>query len=227
MNGALWRSRLLTDHWFSNLPAGLQDGLLAAARQRRPTPGKPLFMRGDPPCGLYAVVEGAVRVGDDQEHIKLTVPSSTDLPYWFGEVSLFDGLPRTQDVFSHAQSIVLHIPQADLDRLLKANPSYRHQFAALLQLKLRVTSAQLEQHAELPTFARAAFCLLLVSQGYGPINLRPRFVRLPLTQLARWLAISKPTLISVLNDLQALGVLIPVTDGIEILDFNKLRAAAS
>jgi len=96
-----------------------------------------------------------------------------------------------------------------------------------LQLKLRVTSAQLEQHAELPTFARAAFCLLLVSQGYGPINLRPRFVRLPLTQLARWLAISKPTLISVLNDLQALGVLIPVTDGIEILDFNKLRAAAS
>ncbi|MDB6051340.1 MAG: cyclic nucleotide-binding protein [Pseudomonas sp.] len=227
MNGALWRSRLLTDHWFSNLPAGLQDGLLDAARQRRPTPGRTLFLRGDPPCGLYAVVEGAVRVGDEQEPIKLTVPSSTDLPYWFGEVSLFDGLPRTQDVFSHAHSILLHIPQTDLDRLLAEQPSYRHQFAALLQLKLRVTEEQLERYGQMPTFARTAFCLLMISQGYGPINRSPRLVRMPTTQLARWLRITKPTLINILNDLQARSVLKQGPDVIEILDFNKLRATAS
>jgi len=81
------------------------------------------------------------------------------------------------------------IPQADLDRLLGETPSYRYQFAALLQLTLRVTRAQFEQHGELPTVARAAFCLLLISQGWG--------------------------------------VLRSGTDGIEILDFNKLRAAAS
>lgn len=227
MNGALWRSRLLNDHWFGNLPAGLQDGLLDAARQRRLTPGKTLFQRGDPPCGLYAVVEGAIRVGDGQQNIKHTVASSIDLPFWFGEVSLFDGLPRTQDVFSHAHSIVLHIPQADLDQLLGEQPAWLDQFAALLQLKLRVTRLQLKQRAQLPTLAQTAFFLLMISQGYGPINRTPRFVRQPTSQLARWLAISKPTLISVLNDLQVCGVLNLDADEIEILDFDKLRAAAS
>ncbi|MEB0039516.1 MULTISPECIES: Crp/Fnr family transcriptional regulator [unclassified Pseudomonas] len=227
MTGALWRGRLLTNYWFSNLPAALQDGVLDAAKLRRLTPGKMLFRRGDPPCGLYAVVEGAVRVGNDQEHIKLTVPSSTDLPFWFGEVSLFDGLPRTQDVFSHAHSIVLHIPQTDLERILGNNPAYRRQFASLLEEKLRVTGAQLEQHGQLTTVARVAFFLLLISQGYGPINGSPWFMRLPSTQLARWLTLSKPTLVSVLNDLQQRGVVKLSPDEIEIMDFNKLRAAAS
>ncbi|MDY7562405.1 Crp/Fnr family transcriptional regulator [Pseudomonas sp. 10B1] len=227
MNGALWRGRLLSNYWFSNLPAALQDGVLDAAKQRRLTPGRLLFRRGDPPCGLYAVLEGAVRVGDDQEHIKPTVASSTDLPFWFGEVSLFDGLPRTHDVYSHAQSIVLHIPQTDLERLLGKNPSYRRQFASLLEQKVRMPEAQLEQHHRLPTVARVAFFLLLISQGYGSLNGSPWFIRLPSTQLARWLALSKPTLVSVLHDLQARGVVKLSSDDIEVLDFNKLRAAAS
>ena len=42
-NGVSWRSRLLSDYWFSHLPADLQDSLLEAARQRRKTPGQRLF----------------------------------------------------------------------------------------------------------------------------------------------------------------------------------------
>ena len=57
------RSRLMSGQWFSHLPAPFQDSLLAAARERRLTAGQRLFQRGDAPCGLYAVLDGAVRIG--------------------------------------------------------------------------------------------------------------------------------------------------------------------
>jgi CRP-like cAMP-binding protein len=225
MNGAVWRSRLLSGHWFSGLPAGLQDGLLDAVKLRRLTPGRNLFRRGDAPCGLYVVVEGVIRIGDEQ--VKPTLPSSIELPYWFGEVSLFDGLPRTQNAFSRAHSIVLHVPQTELARLLEKQPTYRRQFASLLKQKLLLSNEQLEQHSQLSTAARVAFCLLLIAQGYGAINFSPRLIGLPATQLARWLSISRPTMHSVLLNLQAKGVLSVSECEIRILDLDKLRAAAT
>lgn len=227
MNGAVWRSRLVTGHWFSNLPADLQDSLIDAAKLRRLTPGKNLFRCGDAPCGLYAVVEGTIRVGESNEQIKPTLPSSIELPYWFGEVSLFDGLPRTQNAFSHAHSIVLQVPQTVLAHLLEKQPVYRRQFASLLKQKLPLSNEQLEGHSQLPTAARVAFCLLLIAQGYGAINHSPQVIELPATQLARWLLISRPTVHSVLRDLQARGVLSLGETEIRILDLDKLRAAAT
>ena len=65
-----WRECLMTGQWFSHLPASLQNSLLDSARLRRLTAGQCLFRRGDPPCGLYAVLEGTVRVGAVSEQGK-------------------------------------------------------------------------------------------------------------------------------------------------------------
>ncbi len=62
MIASKWHARLAAGHWFSHLPIELQRSLLATARLRSLTAGEYLFKRGDPPCGLYAVLEGAVRV---------------------------------------------------------------------------------------------------------------------------------------------------------------------
>lgn len=121
-NGTLWRSRLMSDYWFGQLPAALQDALLGAARQRRITPGKLLFAQGDPPCGLYVLLEGAVRMGSAGQQ-RLT-PRLEELvaPFWFGEVSLFDGQPRTLDAYSLVQSIFLQVPQPFIDQWLLEHP---------------------------------------------------------------------------------------------------------
>lgn len=66
----VWRERLLTGQWFSHLPSSFQDSLLAAARERRLAAGQRLFQRGDAPCGLYAVLDGAVRIGAVSEQGK-------------------------------------------------------------------------------------------------------------------------------------------------------------
>ena len=60
MNPAQWHARLATGHWFRHLPAPFQHSLLAHARLRPLAAGQYLFKRGDPPCGLYAVLDGTL-----------------------------------------------------------------------------------------------------------------------------------------------------------------------
>ena len=66
-----WHPRLATGHWYSHLPADLQNSLLASARLRQLTAGQYLFKRGDAPCGLYAVLEGSLEVGHTAEELNL------------------------------------------------------------------------------------------------------------------------------------------------------------
>lgn len=86
MDMQVWRPRLMSGQWFSHLPVSLQDSLLSAARLRRLSPGQRLFKRGDPPCGLYAVLEGAVRVGAVSEQGKEALLSLVEPPHWFGDL---------------------------------------------------------------------------------------------------------------------------------------------
>ena len=61
-SGHHYQARLRQGHWFSALPVALQEALLAAAQVQQLAPGQVLFRRGDKPCGLYAVVEGGMRI---------------------------------------------------------------------------------------------------------------------------------------------------------------------
>lgn len=67
--------------------------------------------------------------------------SAADLvepPYWFGEISLFDGLPRTHDAFADSASTLLLLPQAGLLALLEREPQHWRDFALLMSHKLRL-----------------------------------------------------------------------------------------
>ena len=71
MDTEKWRTRLASGHWFSHLPEPFQHSLLAHARQRQLAAGQTLFKRGDPLCGLYAVLDGA-----SVSYTHLTLPTS-------------------------------------------------------------------------------------------------------------------------------------------------------
>ena len=94
MDTGTWHAQLARGHWFSHLPPDLQRSLLGAARLRVLTAGQYLFKRGDPPCGVYAVLEGTVRISAVSAQGKEAVLSLVETPYWFGEICLFDNLDR-------------------------------------------------------------------------------------------------------------------------------------
>ncbi|MBS7691225.1 Crp/Fnr family transcriptional regulator, partial [Pseudomonas lalucatii] len=132
------RAALRRGHWFAALPEALQQALLASARVQHLEAGQRLFRRGDPPSGLYAVLEGAMRVGAVSPDGKEALLTLVEAPYWFGEISLFDGQPRTHDAFAECPSTLLLVPQAELLALLERQPRYWRDFALLMSQKLRL-----------------------------------------------------------------------------------------
>jgi CRP-like cAMP-binding protein len=221
-----WRAHLLSGQWFSHLPALLQDSLLAIAKVRRLSPGQRLFRRGDPPCGLYAVLEGSVRIGAVNEQGKEALLSLVESPHWFGEICLFDGQPRTHDAFGVGLCILLHVPQAALLELLEKQQQYWRHFALLMSHKLRLTFINLEQLSLMPAPARVAHRLLLIAEGYGETQHSRRIIQLPQEQLALMLSLSRQTINQILKELQNKGILNLSYGEIEVVDLEKLRVAA-
>jgi len=224
MNAHPWHSHLTAGHWYSHLPVELQNSLLAMARVRRLPPGHRLFQRGDPPCGMYAVLEGAVRVGSVNEQGKEALLSVVEAPHWFGEICLFDGQPRTHDAMAVGQCTLLHVPQLPLLTLLEEQPLYWRHLALLMSQKLRLTFINLEHLSLMPAPARVAHRLLQIAEGYGEIEPARRSLQLPQEQLALMLSLSRQTTNQILKELQAQGILHLGYGEIEILDIERLRA---
>ena len=227
MDMQVWRPRLLRGQWFSHLPVSLQDSLLDAAKVRRLSAGQRLFQRGDQPCGLYAVLEGAVRIGAVNEQGKEALLSLVEAPHWFGEIGLFDGQPRTHDAIGVGQCTLLHIPQNALLALLDQQPLHWRQLALLMSHKLRLTFINLEQLSLMPAPTRLAHRLLMIAAGYGgEIDEPRRILQLPQEQLAAMLSLSRQTTNQILKDLQGQGIIGLSYGEIEILDAERLRVLA-
>jgi len=220
-----YRSLLEHGQWFSHLSPALRDTLLGEARLLRLEPGQRLFRRGDPPCGLYAVLEGMMRVGAVGRDGKEALLTLVEPPYWFGEISLFDGQPRTHDAYAEGPTLLLQVPQAALLALLAREPAHWRDFALLMSQKLRLAFIALEEMSLLPAAPRLARRLLMMAEGYGETGPR-RVLHLAQEQLALMLGLSRQTTNQILKELQARGALRLTYGEIEIVDVELLRQAA-
>ena len=227
MDKQVWRTRLMRGQWFNRLPVSLQDSLLNAARVRQLSAGQCLFQRGDPPCGLYAVLDGAVRIGAVNEQGKEALLSLVEAPHWFGEICLFDGQARTHDAFAASPCTLLHIPQTTLLALLEEQPAHWRQLALLMSQKLRMTFINLEQLSLMPAPTRLAHRLLMIAENYGQTDEPRRVLQLPQEQLAAMLSLSRQTTNQILKELQGQGIIGLGYGEIEILDAERLRALAT
>lgn len=212
-------------HWFAGLPNELQQALLDMAQVQQFDAGQRLFRRGDKPSGLYAVIEGAVRVGAVSETGKEALLILVEPPYWFGEISLFDGLPRTHDAFAESASTLLLLPQVELLALLERQPQHWRDFALLMSQKLRMAFIALEEMSLLPAAPRLARRLLLIAENYGEGEPR-QVLHLAQEQLALMLSLSRQTTNQILKELEAQGIVRLTYGEIEILDRARLRKAA-
>ncbi|TXH92776.1 MAG: Crp/Fnr family transcriptional regulator [Pseudomonas sp.] len=220
-----YRTLLESGQWFRHLPPALRAALLGDARILQLDPGQRLFRRGDPACGLYAVLEGMMRIGAVSRDGKEALLTLVEPPYWFGEISLFDGQPRTHDAYAEGAVRLLHVAQADLLALLVREPGYWRDFALLMSQKLRLAFIALEEICLLPAAPRLARRLLMMAEGYGETGAR-RVLHLAQEQLALMLGLSRQTTNQILKELEARGALRLTYGEIEISDLAILRQAA-
>lgn len=217
---------LRAGRWFSSIPDAMQSALLADAQFKSLTPQQILFSRGDAFDGIYCVVKGALRITASTASGKEALLTVVEPYNWIGEIALFDGLERTHDAIATHASLVLNVPQASLDKMLRENPEWWRWFGLLLTYKMRFVFVAIEDAAVLTASQRVARRLVFMAEGYGEFTDRSRRVLpLPQDQLAAMLSLSRQTINQVLRQFEAQGLLKLNYRELELLDINGLRDA--
>jgi CRP/FNR family transcriptional regulator, cyclic AMP receptor protein len=218
-----YKEFLRSGKWFAGLPEPLAEGLLDAGQLRALSADETLFARGDEPTGLYALLDGAVRVSGTSESGKEALLTLLEPPSWFGEISLFDGQPRTHDAIADGESRVILVPQAPLLQLLEENPRWWRDLGLLATSKLRLAFIAMEDMVLLPIAQRLARRLSLMAQGYGERKSEHRTVEVSQDQLAMMVSTSRQSANQVLKEWEARGLIRLAYGSIEILDLDGLR----
>jgi CRP-like cAMP-binding protein len=222
-----YREWLRSGRWFGGLSEPFQDELLRAASLRSLAAGELLHARGDPSPGLYAVLDGAIRVGGISESGQEALLALLEPPSWFGEISTIDRQPCTHDLIAGTESLLLHVSQEAIEAILQTHPLNWRDLARLVTGKLRLAFVVLEDIALLPLSVRLARRLVLMAEGYGQRARRSRTVEVSQEQLAMMLGTSRQTTNQLLKELQARGMLRLSYGTIEILDLDGLHRAAT
>ncbi|MDE1145503.1 MAG: Crp/Fnr family transcriptional regulator [Azospirillaceae bacterium] len=203
--------------WLAEQPADLRAEILARGRLRGYADGQAVYRGGDAPDGLYALVTGRMRLATVQEDGREVVILHAGPGHWFGEVSMVDGLPRSQTAVAKGDSLVLHLPAQAFAAIVEADPRRWANFAGILSRHLRQATHYLGEVLAQPTPRRTARLLALLCRledaGGGPCLL-------PLSQedLAGMLGLSRQTTNRALARLEKAGLLRRGYGGITVLE---------
>ena len=161
------RHNVDTGAWFSKLSPALRVDILARAIVRRLKDGAPLAARGASAEEWCGVALGAVRISSVSLTGKQVTLTYAEPGVWFGDISLFDGLPRSHDADAHGQTTLLCVRKPDFKAWLA---SHAELYDALLRLncrRLRLMFDQIEDLNTRPLRSRLAKQIVLLAKSYG------------------------------------------------------------
>lgn len=161
------RHNIETGSWFSRLSQPLRNAILSRAVVRRHADGVQLSSRGEAASEWIGVAKGAVRVSTVSLSGKQVALTYVEPGTWFGDIALFDGLPRTHDATAHGELTLLVVRKPDFKELLAQHVEL---YDALLRLncrRLRLMFDQIEDLNTRPLAARLAKQILLLAKSYG------------------------------------------------------------
>jgi CRP/FNR family cyclic AMP-dependent transcriptional regulator len=215
---------LQQDRWFAERPLDLQQELWQRAQLKPLHSKQRLFARGQAFDGIYAVLEGKMRIFGYQHKEALLAwvfPSQ-----WFGEIALIDGLSRTHEVIAEQDSLLLWIPADALHDLLNTQPQYWRDLALLVTYKIRIMMQHLEETTVSSVETRLISRLVFMAQSVTPHAGQPTRLQLSQEQLADLLAVSRQTTNQCLKQFEQKGWIRLGYRCIDLLDLEALKAAA-
>ena len=152
---------------FAALPPNQLGELAQLVRRRSYQRGATIFHKGDPGTGLYLLTTGRVKVlvpSETGEEALLAVLESGDR---FGELALFDGLPRSATVVAVEATEVLQLDRDDFLGFVEGHPEVASALLGVLSRRLRATDELLEDASFLDVPGRLAKRLLELAERQG------------------------------------------------------------
>ena len=223
------RNNIETGPWFSKLSLPLRSDILARATVRRLADGALMSVRGEPAEEWIGVARGAVRVSSVSLSGKQVTLTYVEPGIWFGDIALFDGLPRTHDASAHGETTLLVIRKPDFKDLLQRHTEL---YEALLRLncrRLRLMFDQVEDLNTRPLASRLAKQILLLARSYGVSQGEEIRIGLQLAQedLAQLLGASRQRVNQELKGFERKGAVRVEPTRLVVLSKEKLLAIAN
>ncbi|WP_372525050.1 Crp/Fnr family transcriptional regulator [Piscinibacter sp.] len=223
------RNNIESGSWFSKLSLQLRNAILSRSVVRRLADGALLSSRGQPAEEWCGVAKGAVRISSVSLSGKQITLTYVEPGVWFGDISLFDGLPRTHDANAHGATTLLVVRKPDFKELLAQHVEL---YDALLRLncrRLRLMFDVVEDLNTRPLAARLAKQIVLLARSYGITDGEEIRIGLQLAQedLAQMLGASRQRVNQELKGFERDGAVRIEPTRLVVLSKDKLLAIAS
>ncbi len=194
---------------FADLDPAERGSLAASMRRRAFKRGDVLFHREDPGTLLYCIVSGTVRIflptsGGDE--VTLYILKAGEV---FGEIALFDELPRSASAMALEDVIVLTLDRAHVLASLAEYPQTVARILADLSQRLRRANSMIEDIITLNVPGRISKKLLELCRDHGTKSDAGITIGLTFTQqdLASMIGATRESANKVLRNYQTRGLL--------------------
>jgi len=127
----------------SLIPADL-DALSRRLEQAEYADGDVIFRQGDQGSSLFIIEDGAVEISYGEGRARITLATLFTGQY-FGELSLFDGSPRSATATAARSSRLMRLDREDLVDFINKNPSAALRIIAEMSERLRQTNELMSQ----------------------------------------------------------------------------------
>jgi len=149
----------------ASLPANLKDAIKEAAVTLQYDDGQPIHAREDGIQALSIIRSGAVRMGHVDINGTYSGIAILGPGQFFGEFTLFAGLPRRFDAVSSGTTIIDEINQTRFDRLLSNHRGIRSHFLSSLAHRLHAALEAVDDMRRLPLKVRVAKTLYMMQKA--------------------------------------------------------------
>lgn len=223
--GTVWSDGTFLDR----LAPGRADALVRAGRRRCLARGEALFVEGDLADRVAIVLAGRLKLAALSASGSEAVLGMCGPGELLGEVSAFDGSPRTATVTAMEPSEVSVLTARDFERFLADHGEIAVALVRQLCQRLRASNDTRTRFGNdaVPTRLAARLVSLFDEHGITDDD-GTRRIGLALTQveLAAWIGASREAVAKALQQLRQQGIVTTARRSITILDLDLLRDRA-
>ena len=198
----------------TTLPEDLAHALNEAAVAVRYTDGQLIHARGDPEQSLSIVKSGAVRLGQVTYDGTYTAIAVLGPGQFFGEFTIFAGLPREFDANASGPTIINEVSRIRFDRLIERHRGIREHFLFSLAHRLHAALGFVDDLRRLSLPVRTAKTLLMMARAESiaaPLKLTQ-------AELAEMLGVTRVSANKALAHLEQLGLIVRAYGQVTIVD---------
>jgi CRP-like cAMP-binding protein len=225
----IFRIESLSMNWFETLPESVKADVHSHGTRIKISSGQRLFSRGDPSSGLYCLLEGAVRLSGFSNDGQETVLDFYGPGFWFGEVSVLDGLDRSHDARGETDALLLHLTPANMEYLLLAHPVFSRGLLRLEALRLRLLLTAIESYSVQSLEQRLANRLLMLAVTFGidsELGIRLD-LHLPQETLAQLIGSTRQRINQIFKEWELAGIATQEYGRVVLVDREKLETIAA